>query len=110
MKKIEAATIQTITKAIRAMTLLAAVVLIQTPAHALGPAGRVNSGYACTNSGSNLILRAGPGQQFAKLNGIRYGTSLPILNSATGRDGMLWYKVRFGKRVGWVRYDYVCGL
>ena len=44
---------QTITKAIRAMTLLAAVVLIQTPAHALGPAGRVNSGYACTNSGSH---------------------------------------------------------
>ena len=97
-------------KTIAAVTVLAAAIMMQSPANAMGPAGRVNSGYACTNSGSNLILRAGPGQQFAKLSGIKYGTILPVIDSATGRDGMLWYKVRHGKRIGWVRYDYVCGL
>lgn len=101
---------QAFAKKIGTLSLLISALFLQTSAYALGPAGRVSTGYACTNSGSNLILRAGPGQQFAKLNGIRYGTSLPILNSATGRDGMLWYKVRFGKQIGWVRYDYVCGL
>ncbi|WP_082987742.1 SH3 domain-containing protein [Faucicola atlantae] len=101
---------QAVRKTMATVTVLAAAIMMQLPANAIGPAGRINSGYACTNSGGNLILRAGPGQQFAKLSGIKYGTTLPVIGSATGRDGMLWYKVRHGKRIGWVRYDYVCGL
>lgn len=98
------------TKLLTASAVIAAAFAIQTPAQALGPAAAYATGYACTNSGGNLILRAGPGQKFAKLTGLRHGTDLVILDEVSGRDGFSWYKVRVGKRIGYVRYDYVCGL
>lgn len=93
-------------------TLCVATMMMQSPANALGPAagGGYQTGYACTNSGGNLILRAGPGQNFAKLMGIAHGVQLVVLDEIAGRDGMTWYKVKIGKHVGYVRYDYVCGL
>lgn len=93
-------------------TLFATAIAMQSPANALGPAAgsSYQTGYACTNSGGNLILRAGPGQQFAKLMGLKHGTDLTVLDEVSGKDGLSWYKVKVGKRIGYVRYDYVCGL
>lgn len=90
--------------------LVVGALTFQGQANALGPAGSVSKGYVCTHSGSNLIMRAGPGQNFAKLTGLAYGTDVIVVDTVSGRDGMTWYKVRAGKRIGWVRYDYVCGL
>lgn len=84
--------------------------LFQGQANALGPAAGAESCYACTHSGGSLILRAGPGQKFKKLAGIPYGTTLPIIDSVDGKDGFIWYKVRYGKRIGYARSDYVCGV
>lgn len=93
------------------VALAVSMVAMQSPANALGPAAvSVQTGYACTNSGGNVILRAGPGQNFAKLMGIGHGAGVVVLGEYTGRDGMTWYKVKVGKRVGYMRYDFVCGL
>ena len=102
----------TLKKYASAAAVLVAALVMQSPANALGPAagGGYQTGYACTNSGGNLILRAGPGQNFAKLMGIGHGVQLVVLDEISGRDGFSWYKVRVGKRIGYVRYDYVCGL
>lgn len=97
----------TLKQILTATTLIASAVVMQSPANALGPAAKV-SNYACTNSGDNLILRSGPGQKFKKLAGIPDGSALTVLDEVTGGDGMSWYKVKFGKRIGYVRYDYVC--
>lgn len=101
----------TLKKLAAATTLVAAMVAMQSPANALGPAAKaVETGYACTNSGGNVILRAGPGQNFAKLMGVGHGAGVVVLDEVTGRDGMSWYKVKVGKKVGYMRYDFVCGL
>lgn len=102
----------TLKKLATATTVLAAAMLMQSPANALGPAagGGHQTGYACTNSGGNLILRAGPSQKSKKLAGIEHGTDIVVLDEVSGKDGFAWYKVRVGKRVGYVRYDFVCGL
>lgn len=94
------------------VALTVAAVTLQSPANALGPAATsaVQTGYACTNSGGNVILRAGPGQNFAKLLGVGHGAGVVVLSEYTGRDGMSWYKVKVGKRIGYMRYDFVCGL
>lgn len=95
-----------------ATTILAAAVMVQSPANALGPAAgdSYQTGYACTNSGGNLILRAAPSQKSKKLAGIEHGTDITVLDEVNGKDGFVWYKVRVGKRIGYVRYDYVCGV
>lgn len=90
--------------------VVASMLGFQGQANALGPAANVTTGHVCTNSGGNLTMRSGPGQNFAKLTSLAYGTNVVILDTVTGRDGMMWYKVRAGKRIGWVRYDYVCGV
>lgn len=92
-------------------TLVIATLAMQSPANALGPAANTTqTGFACTNSGGNVILRAGPGQKFAKLMGVGHGAGVVVLDEVTGRDGMTWYKVKVGKKVGYMRYDFVCGL
>lgn len=87
----------------------------QTPAFAnttpkTGPAGKPTTGQACTHSGGTLNLRLGAGQNFQKVANIPHGADLAVLDSVGAKDGFTWYKVRFGKKVGFVRSDYVCGL
>lgn len=85
--------------------------LLSMSAHALGPAANGGyTGYACTNSGGALNMRSNAGQKFKVVAKLSHGTDLVILDSKTASDGMEWYKVRAGKRIGWVRYDYVCGV
>lgn len=85
--------------------------LLSTSVYALGPAANAyGSGYACTNSGGALNMRSNAGQKYKVVAKLSHGTDLVILDSKTASDGMEWYKVRAGKRIGWVRYDYVCGV
>lgn len=76
----------------------------------VGPAGNALTGKACTHSGGTLNLRAGAGQNFKKVANVPHGTDLLVLESVGAKDGFTWYQVRFGKKVGFVRSDYVCGL
>lgn len=94
--------------------IVASALCLQTPALAetktTGPAGNAVSGQACTHSGGTLNLRAGAGQTFQRVASIPHGTELIVIDSVSAKDGFTWYKVRFGKKVGFVRSDYVCGL
>lgn len=99
-----------IKKTLTISTIVASAVLLQSQALAVGPAGNTQVGQACTHSGGTLNLRAGAGQNFQKVASIPHGTDLAVLDSVSAKDGFTWYKVRFGKKVGFVRSDYVCGL
>lgn len=64
--------------------------------------------YACTHSGSKLNMRSGAGQNFKVVSKVDHGTPLLVVDARKAKDGFEWYKVRAGKRVGWVRSDYAC--
>lgn len=91
-------------------TILVSTLIFQGQAVAVGPAGNAVTGTACTHSGGALLLRSGAGTNFKKLASIPYGSTLVILDSVNAKDGFVWYKVRFGKKIGYSRSDYVCGL
>lgn len=96
------------------MKKIALAALIATtlamPSHAqMGPAaGGGDYGTICTHSGSNVLLRAGAGQKFAIRAKMPSGSDVVVLSSTVGGDGLTWHKVRYGKKIGFVRYDYVC--
>lgn len=99
-----------LTKLAKILALTAMVGVSSISAYALGPAASVANGYVCTHSGGTLNMRSGAGQNFKVVAKLKHGTDVSVIDSRAARDGMEWYKVRAGKSVGWVRYDYVCGL
>ncbi|OKH52478.1 ligand-binding protein SH3 [Calothrix sp. HK-06] len=90
-----------------ALILTAAVPAI---AQQVGPGvGGGYEAYVCTNDvGGRLSLRSGPGQGNRVLTQIPAGNGIRVLESTQGRDGFTWMKVSYGRRVGWVRSDFVC--
>lgn len=84
--------------------------LLSLSAYALGPAATngTSEHYACTHSGSKLNMRSGAGQNFKVVAKVDHGTPLLVVDVRKAKDGFEWYKVRAGKRVGWVRSDYAC--
>ncbi len=95
--------------ALSLMTVAATCAL--SSVHAYGPNARHAVGTVCTNhAGGNLLVRIGPGQTFPPHGSIPGGYDVAVLDSIKGNDGMLWYHIRYGRRNGWVRSDYVCGL
>lgn len=80
-------------------------------AHAVGPAynGGGSYGYACTHQqNSNVLLRSGPGQKYKVLARMPNGSDVSIIGKREV-GGWLWYKVKYGRLVGWARHDYICG-
>lgn len=73
---------------------------VPTAAHA--------SGYVCTHTGSNVMLRAGAGKNFRVVARMPSGAYVNVLNSVRGRDGMVWYRVNYYGSVGFTRADYIC--
>lgn len=104
-----------LTQSLAICGMVASALILQAPAFAnenktTGPAGKPIVGQACTHSGGTLNLRSDAGQTFTKIDNIPHGTDLIVLDNVGAKDGFTWYKVRFGKKVGFVRSDYVCGL
>lgn len=79
-------------------------------AHAVGPAynGGSSYGYVCTHqANSNVLLRSGPSQKHKVLARMPNGSDVSIIGEREV-GGWLWYKVKYGRQVGWARHDYIC--
>lgn len=76
----------------------------------VGPAynGGGSYGYACTHqTNGNVLLRSGPGQNYKVLARMPNGSDVSIIGERNS-NGWVWYKVKFGRSVGWARSDYIC--
>lgn len=76
---------------------------------AVGPAYTGGAyGYVCTHEGSNVMLRAGAGQNHKVLARMPSGSDVAVVGERSV-GGWTWYKVKFGRTTGWARADYICG-
>ncbi len=89
---------------------LQAALVLTTAALWMGAPATAQAATVCTNSASGtVLLRSGPGQKFRAINSLPNGTYVEYFATTRGRDGFGWDRVRFGRQVGWMRGDYVCG-
>lgn len=97
---------------LKAFIASALILTAAVPASAQQVGPGVGGGYearVCTNDvGGSLSLRSRPGQGSRVLTQIPAGNGIRVLESRQGSDGFTWMKVSYGRRVGWVRSDYVC--
>lgn len=88
--------------------LVAAGMFVASAGLMTAPTTAHASGYICTHTGSNVMLRSGAGKNFRIVARMPSGSYVNVLNSTYGRDGMVWYRVNYNGRVGFARADYVC--
>lgn len=93
------------------LSLIAA--LATSPVHARSAVGPAYGGgvthHACTNYADGMVtVRTGAGPKFKTIDLIDNGTPVAVIAEKMGRDGFIWYKVRYGRIVGWARSDYIC--
>lgn len=55
---------------------------------------------------TDVRVRTGPGVEHASLGALSRVT-VTILDSATGSDGFVWYKIRYGSLTGYMRSDFI---
>lgn len=76
---------------------------------AVGPAYYGSAAYACTHSvNGKVTLRTGPSRGYKARLYMPNGRDVQIIDSVNAKDGFVWYKVRYGKYIGWSRSDYIC--
>lgn len=97
-------------KSLLMATVATGIFALSMSAHAVGPAynGGSTYGYVCTHQGSNVMLRSGPGQKYKVLARMPSGSDVSVIGEREV-GGWLWYKVKYGRNVGWARHDYICG-
>lgn len=95
-----------------ALSLPLVSTLLVSPVHArsaVGPAYGGVTHYACTNHADGMVtVRAGAGPRFKTYDLIDNGTPVVVIAEKMGKDGFIWYKIRYGRIVGWARSDYIC--
>lgn len=96
-----------------ALSLSLISALMISPAHARSAVGPAYGGgathYACTHDDYGMVtVRAGAGSKFKTVDLIDNGTSVAVIAEKTLKDGFTWYKVKYGRIVGWARSDYIC--
>lgn len=60
-----------------------------------------------TVSGTSVNVRRGPGTSYSSIGTVSYGTRYDIYNRVTMSSDNVWYLIKVGNRVGYIKSDYL---
>ncbi len=76
---------------------------------AAGPV-RFAAGDGAISTESGVMLREGPGLEFAAITTLAAAEPLTVADGPAANDGLVWYQVQGRSLAGWVAQDYLAAL